>query len=96
MNKVTQMSGNKKPVRLSKKTVCRSFDPLFINTLFQGLRLKIEAPIRRLPTSRMRKIKKMILAIDAAPEAISVKPKIAAIMAITKKIMDHLSIRFTF
>ena len=41
---------------------------------------------------RTRKIKNNTLAIEAAPAAISVKPKIAATIAIIKKIAAHLSI----
>ena len=37
-------------------------------------------------------MKKIILATDAAPAAIPVKPNIAAMMAIKKKIAAHLSI----
>ena len=39
-----------------------------------------------------RKIKNNILAIEAAPAAIPVKPKIAATIAIIKKIAAHFSI----
>jgi hypothetical protein len=42
---------------------------------------------------RTRKIKNNTLAIEAAPAAISVKPKTAAIIAITKKMAAHLSIK---
>jgi hypothetical protein len=42
------------------------------------------------------KIKKITLAIEAAPEAISVKPKTAATIAINKKIAVHLSIVICF
>jgi len=42
---------------------------------------------------RTRKIKNNILAIEAAPAAISVKPKIAAIIAIIKNMAAHLSIK---
>jgi hypothetical protein len=41
---------------------------------------------------RTRKIKNNTLAIEAAPAAIPVKPKIPAMIAITKKIAAHLSI----
>ena len=41
---------------------------------------------------RTRKIKNNILAIEAAPAAIPVKPKIAAMIAITKNMAAHLSI----
>ncbi len=43
-------------------------------------------------TTRMMKIKKIVLAIEAAPSAIPVNPKIAAIIAITRKIAVHLNI----
>ena len=38
----------------------------------------------------------MNLAIEAAPAAMSVKPKIEAIIAITRNINDHLSIMIKF
>jgi hypothetical protein len=41
---------------------------------------------------RTIKIKKRTLAIAAAPDAISVNPKIAATIAITKNIAAHLNI----
>lgn len=43
--------------------------------------------------NRARKTKKMILAIEAAPAATPPNPKKAAIKAITKNVMDQLSIR---
>lgn len=43
-----------------------------------------------------KKIKKITLAIEAAPEAIPPNPKIAAIIAITKKIAAHLNIIISF
>jgi len=39
-----------------------------------------------------RKIKNNTFAIEAAPAAIPVKPNMAAMIAMTKKIVDHLSI----
>jgi hypothetical protein len=54
---------------------------------------KIFAPKMTTIRNRTRKIKNNILAIEAAPAAIPVKPKIAAIIAIIKKIAAHLSIR---
>jgi hypothetical protein len=42
---------------------------------------------------RTRKIKNNTLAMEAAPAAIPVKPKIAAIIAIMKNIAAHLSIK---
>jgi hypothetical protein len=40
-----------------------------------------------------KNIKNKILAIEAAPAAIPVKPKIAAIIAIMKNMAAHLSIK---
>ncbi len=45
---------------------------------------------------RIIKIKNITLAIDAALDAIPVKPKIAAIIAMMRKIAVHFSIRFSF
>ncbi len=42
------------------------------------------------------KIKKMVLAMEAAPAAIPVKPKIAATIAIMKKIAAHFNIGLCF
>jgi hypothetical protein len=42
------------------------------------------------------KIKKSILAIDAAPAATPVNPKIAATIAITRKVADHFNITINF
>jgi hypothetical protein len=42
------------------------------------------------------KTKKITLAIDAAPEAIPVKPKIAATIAMIKNVAVHLSIKYFF
>ena len=43
-----------------------------------------------------KKMKNKILAIEAAPAAMPVKPKIAAIIAITKNMAAHLSIHKSF
>ena len=43
-----------------------------------------------------RKIKKSTLAIDVAPAAIPPKPKIAAIMAITKNMIVQRNITYVF
>jgi hypothetical protein len=40
------------------------------------------------------KIKNKIFAISAAPAAMLVNPKMPAIIAITKKMNDHLNIKF--
>ena len=52
----------------------------------------------RIPVNTTRKINttNMILAIEAAPEAISVKPNTAAIIAITKNTAVHLNIILNF
>jgi hypothetical protein len=42
------------------------------------------------------KIKNRVLAIPAAPAAMPVNPNIAAIIAITRKIADHLSMIILF
>lgn len=47
-------------------------------------------------TTKKIKIKKMILAMEAAPAAIPVKPKIAATIAITRNMAVHLSIMYYF
>jgi hypothetical protein len=47
-------------------------------------------------TTKARKKKKIVLAIEAAPSAIPVNPKTAAIIAITKKIAVHLNIVVIF
>jgi hypothetical protein len=54
--------------------------------------LNILTPRISATTKKTTKTKKIIFAIDAAPAAISVNPKIEAINAMTKKIKDHLSI----
>jgi len=38
----------------------------------------------------------MVLAIDAAPAAIPLKPNMAAMIAITKKIAVHFNMMFSF
>jgi hypothetical protein len=45
-------------------------------------------------TKKIRKTKKRILAILAAATAIPVKPKMAAMSAITKNMIAHVSIHF--
>ena len=59
-------------------------------------RLKIVTPRITAIATNTKKKKKMNLAIDAAPDAISVKPKTAAIIAITKKIAAHFNIVVVF
>jgi hypothetical protein len=54
------------------------------------------SPKRPNMTISTRKMKKIIFAIDAAPSAIPVKPKIAAMIAITRKIAVHLSMILFF
>jgi aminoglycoside phosphotransferase (APT) family kinase protein len=58
--------------------------------------LKRLAPNNMAIIKRARKIKKRTLAIDAAPSAMPPNPKIAAIIAITKKITDQRNIVFYF
>ena len=53
---------------------------------------KIFAPKMSTRMKSTKKIKNNILAIEAAPAAIPVKPKIAATIAIIKKIAAHFSI----
>ena len=53
-------------------------------------------PTIKLRTNRIRKIKNKILAILAAPAAIPPKPKIAAIIATTKKITVQRNITLSF
>jgi hypothetical protein len=50
------------------------------------------APNIKTKINNTKKIKNNILAIEAAPAAMPVKPKIAAIIAITKNMAAHLSI----
>jgi hypothetical protein len=47
-------------------------------------------------TKATRKKKKSILAIPAAPAAIPPKPRIAAIIAMIKNVIVHLSIKLLF
>jgi hypothetical protein len=49
-------------------------------------------PSIRATTKKTTKTKKIIFAMEAAPAAISVNPKIEAMIAMTKNINDHLSI----
>ena len=53
-------------------------------------------PTIKLSTKRIRKMKNKILAILAAPAAIPPKPKIAAIIATTKKITVQRNITLSF
>jgi hypothetical protein len=48
--------------------------------------LKSDAPNRMVITAKIIKMKNRIFAMDAAPAAIPPNPKMAAMMAITKKI----------
>jgi hypothetical protein len=47
-------------------------------------------------TIRAMNMKNKTLAIDAAPSARPVKPKIAAMIAITKNMADHFSMIYSF
>ena len=51
------------------------------------------APNKIVIRNNTRKIKNKTLAILAAPAAIPVKPNKAAIIAMIKKVIDHLSIK---
>lgn len=53
-------------------------------------------PRMKVNTIKKRKTKNMILAIEAAPAAIPVKPKIAATTAITRNMTTHFNIIFIF
>jgi len=59
--------------------------------MFYNYKLDLRPNIRD-KTTKTRKIKKMTLAIEAAPAAIPVKPKIAATIAIIIKIMVQRNI----
>jgi hypothetical protein len=54
------------------------------------------APNIMVKRNRTKKIKNNTFAIEAAPTAIPVKPNIAAMIAITTKIIAHLSIMIDF
>jgi hypothetical protein len=58
--------------------------------------LKILAPNSMAITKSARKIKKSTFAISAAPSAIPPNPKIAAMIAITKNIIDQRNITTEF
>ena len=64
------------------------FKAIFINYFFS-----IVIPNTKVTTTKVTKMKKIILAISAAPAAIPVKPNKAAIIATIKKIKAHLSIK---
>ena len=51
-------------------------------------------PKTAVTATKIRNITKITLAIDDAPDAISVKPNNAAIMAIIKNIAAHFNISF--
>ena len=54
------------------------------------------APNKMVMINMARKMKNKTFAIEAAPSAIPPKPNIAAMIAITKKIIDQRSIAFKF
>lgn len=58
--------------------------------------LKTVTPKTAVSSTNTIKMKNSVWAIEAAPCAIPVKPKIAATIAITRKIADHLSIIVLF
>jgi hypothetical protein len=57
---------------------------------------KRDPPNTNAPIKRTRKIKNNILAIDAAPAAMPVKPNTAAIIAIMKNVAAHFNIVVNF
>jgi hypothetical protein len=63
---------------------------------FRGSYLNTLPPKMSVRINRTRKIQKKIFAMAAAPEAIPPKPNMAAIIAITTKIMAHLSMMINF
>ena len=58
--------------------------------------LKIVNPRIAVKTTKKIKMKNMILAMEAAPAAIPVKPKSAAIIAITRNTAVHFSMILCF
>lgn len=54
------------------------------------------APNKMVMINMARKMKNKTFAIEAAPSAIPPKPNIAAMIAITKKIIDQRNIVFKF
>ena len=54
--------------------------------------MKIETPSMPVITTKMMKTKKIVLATDAAPDAIPVNPNTAATIAMTKKMAVHFNI----
>jgi hypothetical protein len=60
------------------------------------LLLKMVPPNMMAPRKRIINTKNKILAIDAAPDAMPVNPKIAATMAMIRKIADHFNITIVF
>jgi hypothetical protein len=58
----------------------------------------LNSVLPRINPSRHRiiKIKNSVFAMPAAPEAIPVNPNMAATIAITRKIADHLNMTFIF
>jgi len=55
------------------------------------LLLKSVNPNNKAPRNKTRNTKNKILATEAAPAAIPVKPKMAAIIAMTKKIAEYFN-----
>jgi hypothetical protein len=71
--------------------ICTFF--IFLRTYYKGL---LNPPAIRDNTNKTIKIKKRIFAIEAAPAAIPPNPKIAAIIAITRKIIVQRNILVSF
>ena len=64
--------------------------------LYTSSATPLPLPAIKLSTNNTRKIKNKILAIPAAPAAIPPNPKMAAIIAITKKIIVQRNISSIF
>ena len=58
--------------------------------------LKRLAPKSSVTTKSVRNMKNKILAIEAAPAAMPPKPKMAAMIAIMKNVIDQRNISLTF
>jgi hypothetical protein len=82
-----------KIIRIYVYIVLKNTDGSLLPPCIKNYFPKILAPKITTIRKRTRKIKNNTLAIEAAPAAISVKPKIAAMIAMIKKIAAHLSIK---
>jgi hypothetical protein len=64
--------------------------------MFQAFPLKMVPPRISAPRNKIRNTKNKIFAIEAAPLAIPVNPKIAATIAIIRKVADHFNIAINY